>query len=209
MAVTDYSVTLHSLRRCWPGGPRSAACHRSAGFTLVEMMTTIAVAAVLVAMAVPSFSGIAERNRLRNAAEKLRSDVKLARSESLRRNRPVVMTFANASGGATWCYGFRLESACDCVAGTGATACELDAGVSTVVSEATYRGITLPTLPYASAVPNAGSLTFNPARPALDNGSAAFFSPSGKEARVMIANQGRVRLCSPTGSANLFYFDPC
>lgn len=180
------------------------------GFTLVEMMVAIAVAGILVAIAVPSFSGIAERNRLRNAAEKLRSDVKLARSESLRRNRTVVMSFATSSGGATWCYGMRVDTSCDCTpSATPATACELDTGVSTVVSQATYRGVTLPTLPYASALPVAGTLHFNPARPALDNGSASFFSPSGKEATVMIANQGRVRLCSPTNANNLFYFDPC
>lgn len=207
------AVSVDPRGRAWRETRRSAcAGYRArpgAGFTLVEMMVAVAVAAILIAVAVPSFTGIAERNRLRNAAEKLRSDVKLARSESLRRNRTVVMSFARSSGGAIWCYGMRLETACDCVAGTGASACELDPGVTTVVSQDSYRGVSLPALPYASTAPVAGVLRLNPARPALDNGRAAFVSSAGKEARVMIANQGRVRLCSPAGSAKLFYFDDC
>lgn len=209
MAVNETRGERGRRRNASSDGAKSGEGVGSKGFTLVELMTAIAVAGILVAIAVPSYTGLAERSRLRNAAEKLRSDVKLARSESLRRNRPVVMTFKTASGGATWCYGMRLDTACDCAAGSGATACELDAGVPTIVSQAAYRGVTLPTLPYASASPDAGALRFNPARPALDNGSAAFFSPSGTEARVMIANQGRVRLCSPSGGTKLLYFDPC
>lgn len=172
------------------------------GFTLVEMMVTIAVAAILIAMAVPSFSGIAERNRLRNVAEKLRSDLKLAHSEALRRDLPVFLTFKNVSGGATWCYGLSQGAPCDCAAG----ACELDPGASTNVSNAAYRGVTMPDLPYAGT---AGALTFSPARPTLSADSAAFFSPSGKEARVVIASNGRVRLCSPAGSNKLLYFNAC
>lgn len=172
------------------------------GFTLPELMTVVAIAAILLVIAVPSFTGIMERNRMRNAVEQLRSDLKLARAESLRRNRDVTVSFQRASDGSTWCYGLTLGTSCDCT-----VACELDAGASTVVSSTNFRGITSSEAPFATG---GGNLTFSAARPTLVAGSARFASaPTGYEARVVVASAGRIRLCSPAGATKLLYFDPC
>lgn len=187
------------------GGRCSRA--RAAGFTLPELMTVIAIAGILVAMAVPSFTGIIERNRMRNAVEQLRSDLKLARSESLRRNANVTVSFQRNTDGSTWCYGLTLNASCDCTATSGTTVCQLDTGVSTVVSSANFRGITSTAAPFASG---GGNLVFSAARPTLASGSARFTSsPTGYEARVVVAGMGRISLCSPAGTTKLSYFDPC
>ena len=61
------------------------------GVTLIELMVTIAVLAVLVTLAVPSFAGIINSNRLATAANELATSLQLARMEAIRRNAPVTM----------------------------------------------------------------------------------------------------------------------
>lgn len=60
-----------------------------AGFTLVELVITIAVVAILVALATPSFTSVINSNRLTAQANNLVADLQLARSEAVRRNRTV------------------------------------------------------------------------------------------------------------------------
>lgn len=59
------------------------------GVTLIELMVTIAVLAVIVTLAVPSFAGIINSNRLATAANELGTSLQLARMEAIRRNAPV------------------------------------------------------------------------------------------------------------------------
>lgn len=59
------------------------------GFTLVEILLTLTVAAILVAVAVPSFDGSIKNNKLNSAATGLLSEIVFARSEAVKRNLPV------------------------------------------------------------------------------------------------------------------------
>ena len=62
--------------------------HESA-FTLIELMITIAVAAVVLTLGVPGFGRIVERNQLSVQINELVSTLHLARSEAVRRNDDV------------------------------------------------------------------------------------------------------------------------
>ncbi|MDO8906340.1 GspH/FimT family protein [Hydrogenophaga sp.] len=76
---------------------------RHAGFTLIELMVTVAMAAILAALATPSFRELIEAQRLRDTAFGLVSDLTLARSEAIKRGGNVAITpVADAwSGGWT------------------------------------------------------------------------------------------------------------
>ena len=62
--------------------------HRPYGFTLVELMVTIAIFAILVTVAVPSFRLIIENNRVTAASNELVAAFNYARSEAVRRGLP-------------------------------------------------------------------------------------------------------------------------
>jgi type IV fimbrial biogenesis protein FimT len=61
------------------------------GFTLIELIVTMAVLAILVALATPSFEMIINSNRLTGNANELMTTLQSARMEAVRRNARVVV----------------------------------------------------------------------------------------------------------------------
>ncbi len=64
---------------------------RAGGFTLIEVIVAIAIAAILVGLALPSFNDALNSNRLANASNELLATVAFARSEAIRGNRGAVV----------------------------------------------------------------------------------------------------------------------
>lgn len=60
-----------------------------AGFSVIELLIVVAIAAVLVAIAIPSVSGVMEANKLQAATSMLAGKLAEARMNALKRNRPV------------------------------------------------------------------------------------------------------------------------
>jgi type IV fimbrial biogenesis protein FimT len=63
----------------------------SAGFTIVELMVTVAVASVLMAIAVPSFNQIVVSNRLTTQSNDMVGAISVARSEAITRNARITL----------------------------------------------------------------------------------------------------------------------
>lgn len=75
------------------------------GFTLIELMVTVAVLAIVVAMAAPSFNNQINNNRSVALAEEIITAINFARSEAVHRGRRVSICAsddgASCSGGWT------------------------------------------------------------------------------------------------------------
>jgi len=93
---------------------------RSAGFTLIEAAFTMAILAIILAAAVPSYASYLARQRLRHVAELLELDLRRARAMSVNEGRNVHVSFHS---GPQWCWGASRTSPCDCA--TGLPRCEL------------------------------------------------------------------------------------
>lgn len=65
--------------------------HTHLGFTLIEMMISVAVLMVMVAVAVPQFQSLLLETRLTTESNRLLSDIQLARSEAIKRQANVLM----------------------------------------------------------------------------------------------------------------------
>ncbi len=80
------------------------------GFTLLELMTAIAVMAVLLSVGVPSFVQIIRNNRITAQTNELVSALNVARSESIKRGIPVSVCSStngtSCAGSATWGTGW-------------------------------------------------------------------------------------------------------
>jgi type IV fimbrial biogenesis protein FimT len=77
------------MRRQSDSGPRRR--RQQAGFTLIELMVTITLLGVLMAIAVPSFRDAAVGNRLSSVANAFVSSSHLARGEAIKRNADIKM----------------------------------------------------------------------------------------------------------------------
>ena len=70
---------------------------RSGGFTIIELMVTIAVVSVLLSLAVPAFTDVIRNTRISNQTNMVVGALQYARAESATRGIPVSICAANAA----------------------------------------------------------------------------------------------------------------
>jgi type IV fimbrial biogenesis protein FimT len=69
------------------------------GFTLIELMVTIAIAAIFATLAAPSFRELIAKQRERTASSALVESLWVARSEALKRNVAVGFPYSSVANG--------------------------------------------------------------------------------------------------------------
>jgi type IV fimbrial biogenesis protein FimT len=173
---------------------------RVGGFTLVELMITVAIVAVLASLAVPSLRDWIQQKRVLAAAERLVSDLELAQAAAVKRDRDITVHFAG-SGSTAWCWGLDDSGGdCDCAAGTG---CQIVAGPDAVNDARTFivgngspdsndepfRGVTM-SQNFGDADTGFESVRGT----ALENGTVTFVG-GDHQMQVRLSNLGRVRVC--------------
>lgn len=82
---------------------------RSRGFTLIELMVVVAIAAILAAVAAPSFRSFVSGQRVKTAASDFVMAAILARSEAIKRNANVTIT-STSSGATGWKDGWTISA---------------------------------------------------------------------------------------------------
>jgi len=103
----------------------------SKGFTLIEMMITLGVIAIIASLALPSYRTIIEKRQVTSAAEQFGAFFGVVKSHAVKRNHDIAMypkkrTVASVD---EWCLGFKEfdTNACNCFDGlSDANACSVD-----------------------------------------------------------------------------------
>lgn len=78
------------------------------GFSVIELLVVVAIAAIVMAIAVPSFSSMLQKNRLSSAASALQVSLTLARSEAIKRGIDSKVTVAANSTAGAWINGWTV-----------------------------------------------------------------------------------------------------
>lgn len=168
------------------------------GFTLIEMMVTVAILAILVSIAAPSFNNFFDKYRVKRAAETLSAFLVNAKSEALKRNKNVRTVITGS--GTTWCAGMTENSTCDC---STASACQID-GADRVINSTSFKGVQLlePATTHA--------FEFKTQRGTVTGfETVELESANGSKLNVVVSMVGRIRLCSPSGTGNLGGYTVC
>lgn len=175
---------------------------RLQGFTLIELMVTLVVMAILLVVAVPSFMEFRQRRALQGAADQFVSAWDQARFEALRRDAQLYVTLRNDSGNV--CMGVDTDGSCDCRAKSGETGfCD----VSTYPGDnADLGGVTAaanPTLGDDDS-DGVGLVVIDPKRGGItdtgDWGGIALKGPSGRadyRLNFYVDTRGRAVVCEP------------
>ena len=169
------------------------------GITLVESMIVVAVSAVVLGTAAPSFRQMSARHQVEGPATELASNLLFARSEAISRNESVRVTFQTPAAGA--CYVVHTGDADDCVcSGSGPAQCSNGAREIKTVLLPASRPVTVQS--------NVGSMLFHPVRGTITPaGTVKVLGASGYAIHHVVNLMGRVRSCAP--AANMPGYKPC
>ena len=106
---------------------------KQTGVTLIELMVSIAVLAILLALAVPSFTEFRERQALRGAADNFVAAIGLAKQESVKRDAWVCVDFKPLSATSGVCLGAKTVSSGTAAASDGCDCATTPAGCDVTV----------------------------------------------------------------------------
>ena len=148
----------------------------SCGFTLVELLVTVAIMAVLAMIAAPQFGPYLANQRVKGTAQELVNDLQFARMESVQRNAAVTVTFSGT--------GYTVTNG-----GNTVKAVTLPAG-SSISTGATMIAVFDP-------VRATATLTNGPDVIVANNKTSSTL-------RVSLSAMGRVSICSPGGAMKGF-----
>jgi type IV fimbrial biogenesis protein FimT len=86
----------------------------SSGFTMIELVTVIAIVGILMAIGVPSFRYVTTANRISSEVNGLLGDLQFARAEAIKEGHPVVVcvstNFLSCNNTNTWQSGWIICS---------------------------------------------------------------------------------------------------
>lgn len=178
---------------------------RQQGFTLIELMVTVAIMGVLMALAVPDFVRSTRQIQLTHLAKEMQTAINLTRNEAMRLGQTVVMCRANTAstaclttGSPDWKSGWIIFNDTPDAAGLGDG--QYDATNNEVLLSVKQA---LPAKVAVVAATGVGNrITFNPAGEAsgnLGNSQSLTFSHEddsnvNNQVFLVISKAGRTRL---------------
>ncbi|HUW26604.1 MAG TPA: GspH/FimT family pseudopilin [Gallionella sp.] len=169
---------------------------KQSGFSLIELLIGIAIMAILMGLAMPSFQTWLQNSQIRNAAESIQNGLQRARSESVGRNTNVEFVLGAGSSWTVQVVGgdvIESRSASEGSKDVTVTALAADSSPATTITFNNFGGV---------GVPPKQPLNTDDSAPfvQVDLDSSVLSPADSQELRVTIGIGGNVRMCDPNAS---------
>ena len=171
-------------RRAVPGG------RPAAGFTLIELMVTISLIVVIMALAAPSFTAFQRNAQLTSSANTLLSSLTAARAEAMKRGRNVTVAPVTGSNWNSGWIVFVDEDGSGAKNGSEAVLATEPAPESTITIETVPTGMAY-VMFNGSGYPRLSGGAFQSSSIDFTHGL------SSEQRRIVSSPAGRLRICKP------------
>ncbi|MEO9945749.1 prepilin-type N-terminal cleavage/methylation domain-containing protein [Paraglaciecola sp.] len=156
------------------------------GLTLLELLVTISILALLVTLGVPSINSAQKTLQLKGAAETSYFAFQKARSFAIAKGVDISISFRE---GDDWCVALSTAGECDCLI---TKQCMVD-DIDYSVNASDYGFISMQQLKFGTLQ----LTTFDAARGlSMGHAGSLVFSDGLNELKLILSNMGRVRICS-------------
>jgi type IV fimbrial biogenesis protein FimT len=179
-------VNVHASKLRW------IAQRWQRGLTQVEGLIALAVVAVVLGAALPSFEQARERRHVEGVAAQVRTTVLHARSLAISQDRTVRLRVETSTAGSCYVVHTGPANACTCLAGS-------NTGGDAVCSAAgrSFHSLFLQRTGPVAMSANVSSMLFDPTTGTTSpTGTISIQGRSGSELRQIVSIMGRVRTCS-------------
>lgn len=165
---------------------------RRHGFSLIELLIALAIAALVLMLGVPSIKAWLANLKVRSASEAFLDGMQLARNEAIKRNEPVQFLLGTGTGWTVRLFssGTNLQTRPNGEESTGVIATEVNGATSLIFDS--FGRIWTPTAASAWVVP--ASIT------QIDLKVDISFVPAAEQnpLRILVSTPGgQIRLCNP------------
>lgn len=165
------------------------------GVSLIELMVGLAIAALLLAVGLPSFSTFIQNSKIRNAAESIQNGLQLARSEAVTRNTLVQFTLGT---GSSWTIGcVNAVTGCPSVIQSRASKEGSSSAVTVTATDGTpivFNNLGRMTSPVPAGGASVTSIN-------VDMNPAILPAAQSRDLRITVDVGGSVRMCDPNVTA--------
>ena len=161
---------------------RNLMCQtKQSGVTLVELLASVAILAILAAIGAPSYATFIANSQIRSTTETIRNGLQVARAEAIKRNASV--TFTLNTSDTSWVVGCAVTTA-NCPATIQSKAAKEGGSGTVTVAITGTNPVTFGNL--------GGATSYDVT---VDNTSIT--TAKSKELRIRIGAGGNIRVCDP------------
>lgn len=183
---------------------------RQRGFTLVEVMLTTVLIAIVTALALPSYSSMVEKRLLLKNVEQIAAFLNSVQSVSMLTNQVITVSYSR-SNHRNWCFGAVIDTTdCDCnqTAPSANDFCAIE-GQRFVLDNTDTNDVRL-----MHSMQGDGAYSFDPTRGLLqdlnDSLKIHLHADSGDfDLKVKVSNTGHVTVCSKSQNESIPGYKVC